>query len=166
MKWWLMLLAALWLPSGAATEFESPAANRYAGGQPSAAALLELRDAGVRHVINLRTDAEPQAYDEAAQVTALGMTYHHLPVAGAAGVNVENAQALDALLAGLGDEPLLLHCASGNRVGALMALRAALHGSSTEAAIAEGYRWGLRSLTPVVRQRLQASCLNIDSTSC
>src|SRR5690606_38327465 len=51
--------------------------------------------------------------------------------------------------------PALVHCASGNRVGALAALRAAwLQGADEEAAIAEGRRWGLRSLETEVRSSL------------
>jgi hypothetical protein len=51
----------------------------------------------------------------------------------------------------------LVHCASSNRVGAMIALRAALvDGASADAALAEGRRWGLKSLEPQVRERLAA----------
>jgi protein tyrosine phosphatase (PTP) superfamily phosphohydrolase (DUF442 family) len=55
----------------------------------------------------------------------------------------------------IGDEPVLLHCASGNRVGALIALGTRLKGAETEAAIAKGKQWGLTGLEPIVRGKLK-----------
>ena len=48
----------------------------------------------------------------------------------------------------------LVHCASGNRVGALIALQHGLESGDVDAAIAEGKRWGLTRLEPVVRNAL------------
>ena len=154
MKMWMALLVVLVAPLSWGAN-EMPAENRYVGGQPSAADLQRLAASGVRHVINLRPAAEQTGYDESAAVTAEGMQYHNLPVAGAADISFANAQALDALLADIGDEPVLLHCASGNRVGALIALRAGLAGSDPEEALQQGREWGLTSLEGVVRQRLE-----------
>lgn len=166
MKMWMALLVVLVAPLSWGAN-EMPAENRYVGGQPSAADLQRLAASGVRHVINLRPAAEQAGYDESAAVTAEGMQYHNLPVAGAADISFANAQALDALLADIGDEPVLLHCASGNRVGALMALRAAMQGQDEESAIAEGRRWGMTRLEPVVRQRLQEQdCLIAMESPC
>ena len=51
---------------------------------------------------------------------------------------------------------MLLHCASGNRVGALLALAAAEDGASDDAALELGRRAGLGSQVPTVEQVLQS----------
>jgi len=50
----------------------------------------------------------------------------------------------------------LLHCGSGNRVGALLALLKSSQGASDEAALEYGISAGLTGLEPVVRARLAA----------
>ena len=79
--------------------------------------------------------------------------YHH---AGAGGINAANAQSLEEILGALDGEPALVHCATGNRVGGLFAVNAFASGSSIDAAIAEGTRWGMTSerLQQAVRQNL------------
>lgn len=135
--------------------FANPAEGIHSGGRISAADLPALGAAGVRHVIDLTADGETPDFDEAAAVRAAGMRYDNLPVRGAEGLTRENVVAFDRLLEGI-DGPTLVHCASGNRVGALAALRAAwLDGADDEAAVAEGRRWGLRGLEGEVRERLQ-----------
>lgn len=137
--------------------YHNPALQTYAGGQPSPDQLRALAEAGVQHVINLRPRAEQGGFDEADAVTAAGMQYHHLPIAGGRDINFDNAAKLDRLLSQTADQTVLLHCASGNRVGALIALRASMAGVENEAAIAEGKRWGLTGLESLVRQRLGAA---------
>lgn len=135
--------------------------NVWVGGQPSPAELAKFAEAGGQHVINLRTTAE-LTWDESAQVASLGMQYHHLPVPGAKGITADNAEALHALLESLSGEPVVLHCASGNRVGALVALQHGikeetkheLQQQDIEQAIAKGREWGLTRLDAVVRDRL------------
>jgi len=128
----------------------------YVSGQPSPEQLQVAAAAGIKHVINLRPKAELK-WDEAEAVAALGMQYHFIPVAGAADVNTSNAARLQLAIQGLRGEPVLLHCASGNRVGALVALQAGLdQPGEVEAAIAKGRRWGLTRLEAVVRQQLMA----------
>jgi len=129
--------------------------NRVGSGGLDAADIPKIAAAGVREVIDLRTDSETPGFDEAAAVRAAGMQYHNLPIRGPQDLTPQNVRALDALLSSAGDAPVLVHCASSNRVGALMALRAAtLQGKSTEAAIEVGKAWGLTSLEPVVREHL------------
>ena len=136
---------------------KTPGPNYYSGGQPSDEQLTALAGAGVKHVINLRPASETPKLDEASLVADRGMSYHSLPVDGAAGLTLSNVKALDQLLKQAGDEKVFLHCASGNRVGALMALRASLiYGESTDAAIAQGKAWGLTRLEPELRRLMGA----------
>ena len=122
-------------------------------GQPDQAVLEAARDAGFVAVVDLRTDGEDRGMDETAAVEAAGMKYVSIPVAGASGVTFENAKLLDDALAGI-DGPVFLHCRTGNRVGALMALRASAAGASDEDAIAAGKEAGLGSLEAAVLTQL------------
>lgn len=134
-----------------------PAPHRVASGALQQGDIATLRRAGVREVINLRTAAETPGFDEAAAVRNAGITYHNLPISGVSDLTRDNVFRFDRLLSEAGDQLTLVHCASSNRVGAMIALRAAVVGGlSTEAALAEGRRWGLKSLQPAVRARLDA----------
>jgi protein tyrosine phosphatase (PTP) superfamily phosphohydrolase (DUF442 family) len=122
-------------------------------GQPNEAALQVFADAGYVAVVDLRGVDEDRGVDEASIVGALGMHYANLPIQGRDAVNFENAKKLDELLAGF-DGPVVVHCASGNRVGAMLALRAYSHGASEESALELGKDAGLTKLEDAVRERL------------
>lgn len=159
------VLIALVMATGAAAaaapdipNFQKVGPQAYAAGQPPASAFDALSARGVRHVINLRPMAEGPDFNEAAAATAAGMAYYNIPIAGADDLDRANVERLDAVLARTGDQGFLLHCASSNRVGALMALRSAwLEDAPASEALAKGRRWGLSSLESVVRERLQAN---------
>jgi len=141
-------------PAQALERFATPTEGILSGGRIDADDLPALRAAGIRHVIDLTPDVETPGFDEAAAVRAAGLAYYNLPIVGAGDLTPEAVVAFDQLLRGL-EGPALVHCASGNRVGALAALRAAwMQGADDEAAIAEGRRWGLRSLETEVGSRL------------
>ncbi|MCG8415394.1 MAG: protein tyrosine phosphatase family protein [Pseudomonadales bacterium] len=138
------------------TNFRAPDGEVLASGQPTVSQLGIAARSGVKHVINLRTAQEQVDFNEEDVVESLGMEYHSIPIAGGAGVTAENAASLQQLLDRLDGEPVLVHCASSNRVGALMALTAHADGASVTGAIAEGERWGLTSerLQQLVRDNL------------
>jgi uncharacterized protein (TIGR01244 family) len=130
----------------------------HASGQPSIEALTKLGSAGVRTVIDLRPDSETPDLDEKAVVEKSGLIYRSLPIAGKASLTRENVLAFDKLLAETKEDNVLLHCASGNRVGAMMALRASwLQGKSPEEAMAIGKAAGMTGLTADVKNLVEAS---------
>ncbi len=132
-----------------------PAPHRIASGRLQASDIPALQAAGVREVIDLSVDTETPGFDEAAALREAGITYHNLPIHGASDLDHAHVERFDQLLAEAGNKLALVHCASSNRVGAMIALRAAaLHGQSTEAALVEGRRWGLKGLEPAVRELL------------
>lgn len=136
---------------------EAYAPLRYSSGQIDAAQWPSLKHAGLQVVINLRPGNEQPGEDEAAQVQAAGLAYHHLPIANGDDLGPDRVAQLDQLLQAHHAQAVLIHCASGNRVGALVALHAAWHqGLPLEQAMALGRRAGLRNLEPRVRQLLQA----------
>ena len=93
--------------------------------------------------------------EEAAVVTRNGMAYYHVPVNGADGVTFENARMVDRILLENSDKTVLVHCASSNRVGALMALRAGwLDGMPVEKALEVGREHGMTSLEEKVKTML------------
>ena len=131
-----------------------PRAGLLTGGQPAANAWRDLHAAGVTRVISLLPASELGARDEAAEVRASGMDYVRIDVAGANDLTAGKAQLLWQALQG---EPgtVLVHCASGNRAGALLALAAAQAGGmAPQAALGFGKAAGLGKLEPVVRERL------------
>ncbi|MGN6520020.1 MAG: beta-lactamase hydrolase domain-containing protein [Dokdonella sp.] len=135
--------------------YAQPHAKLQVGGQPSAEQLRAFA-AGGGVVIDLRGPDEARSFDEAALAAELGLRYVNLPVSGAADLTPARAESLHAALAAASG-PVLLHCASGNRAGALLALEAARYeGLDAEAAIALGRSVGLKSLEPAVRERLGA----------
>ena len=132
---------------------KEPLPGITAAGQPSAEQLAAAAKSGIKTIIDLRGVNEDRGMDERATVEKLGMSYITLPVEGSPGVTYANATALDKVLAGA-KGPVLLHCATGNRVGALLALRDKQGGATNESALALGVASGLAGLKPAVEQKL------------
>jgi uncharacterized protein (TIGR01244 family) len=123
------------------------------GGQPTPAQLEKARDLGYKTVINLR-GAEEEGNTDPAQVESLGMSYIAIPIKGAADMTEEKARALAEALE-TAESPVMLHCASGNRVGGLLAMKAYyVDGSSPEEALRVGKAAGMTRLEPAVREKL------------
>ncbi len=125
------------------------------GGQPEPEQLATARDLGFKTVVNLRAAGEPGSRRE--EVEALGLVYLEIPIAGAEGLTAENALAFAAALEEA-ERPALVHCGSGNRAGALFALKA-FHadGKSAEEALAIGKAAGLTRLEGAVERHLRAA---------
>ncbi len=131
-------------------------AHQDVSGQPSVDSIMKLRSAGITTVIDLRPDSETPDLDEKAVAEKAGLRYHSLPIAGAAGLTHENVAKFDQLLKDSAGQHVLMHCASGNRVGAMMALRARwIQGKSEEEALAIGKASGMTHLSEAVKQRME-----------
>lgn len=114
-------------------------------GQPTVEQLSQLKDDGVRSVLNLRPAAEYDATAEEARVRELGMRYYNIPVDG---TNVADSQVEEFLRLSddTNNQPMFIHCASANRVGAFWLIRRVLKdGWDVPRAQAEAERVGLRS---------------------
>lgn len=133
-----------------------PVDGLKSAGQPDQRALQIFKEAGYAAVIDLRGPDEERGIDEVAAAGELGLDYISLPIVGPEAISYDNARKLDALLEQY-DEPVLVHCGSGNRVGALLALRRSLDGASDGEALQYGKDAGLSRLEPVVRERLEAA---------
>ena len=94
--------------------------------------------------------------DEKTTAEALGLAYHSIPVANRDALNWETAQQVHALLENA-TGTALVHCRSGNRVGAVFALDAAKsQGASLEEALEIGRAHGMTSLEEHIRPLLEA----------
>jgi len=131
------------------------ATGDVAAGQPSQEQLDRLADEGYVAVIDLRGEGESRGYDEPAAAAELRLEYTPLPIASADDINVENARRLGELLESY-DGPVVVHCGSANRVGALVALLEADRGASDAEALEAGRAAGLSRLEAVVVERLEA----------
>ena len=130
---------------------KQPFAGILTAGQPGQRELAAAKEKGFKTIINLRMPSENSDWDEAALVKELGMKYISIPVAGAAGLTANNQQTFTAAITNAANYPILVHCASSNRVGAFFALDANQRFDITkEQAIVLGESAGLSSLkTPV-----------------
>ena len=130
----------------------APVDGITAAGQPNADQFRVFADNDYVAVIDLRTSGEGRGLDEPAVVEGLGMDYVSLPV-GRDDITVEKARELDELIDRY-DGPVLVHCASANRVGALLALRAYDETGDAEMSLETGRAGGLKSLESVVREAM------------
>lgn len=123
------------------------------GGQPTKQEFLKAQSMGIKTVINLRSKGEIARYSfEEKLLKKLGIKYIHIPVYGAKGIHKANMEKLFKALKD-NKKPVLVHCASGNRIGALFALKASyVDGKSLEEAVAIGKKAGLTGLEGTVRQ--------------
>lgn len=129
----------------------TPRPGLCTSGQPGPGAWVPLARAGVSTVVNLRPDDELPDRNEADEVHAAGLAYVHIPVRDASDLTPQAARRLqDVLLAS--PASVLVHCGTGNRAGALIALGDAWFGSrDVENALALGRDAGMQTLEPSVR---------------
>lgn len=123
-------------------------------GQPDEASLKVFADNGYVAIVDLRTEGEDRGLDEPAAAEALGLDYINFPI-GRDGITFENAKTLQDILVRY-DQPVLVHCGSANRVGALFALSEFSKTEDLEKALEAGRAAGLTGMEPVVRKALGA----------
>lgn len=123
-------------------------------GQYDESQLAKLPELGYHTVIQLRPATEKGAGWEEAKAEALGLTFIRIPVAGGQDLTEANARKLQEALRDR-DGGVLIACASGNRVGGLLALRAFYcDGVPAEQALQTGRAAGLGRAEPAVRKVL------------
>lgn len=122
----------------------SVAGDIYLAGQPAKDDFQLLKDRGVKTIINLRLPQESDL-DERGIVETLGMTYAALPWNGPDQLTDDRLDQMRRLLRD-SERPVVLHCASANRVGAgWVAYRVLDEGVDIEQAVAEAKAAGMRT---------------------
>lgn len=128
----------------------------YFAGQPEADDFALFAQRGVKTVINLRREDEMErlGFDERANVEAKGMRYVQIPIGADEPTEESLTRLMDLLAGGEKEEPILLHCASSNRVGYIWALYEGVRqGKTVDEAVAAGKAAGLRS--PALESRVR-----------
>lgn len=109
------------------------------------AALPKLLEAGFKTIIDLRSPTESGVAEEAAAAEHIGLRYVNIPVT-LVTLSPESVRKVAEALDRSANRPVLVHCATGNRVGAVMELyREAIHGVAHEAARNEARAIGLQA---------------------
>ena len=124
-------------------------------GQPMPEQLLSLQSAGIEHFVSLRPTTEDGAGWEEELMAGEGVQFDRLPISGSGSLTRDNVQAFAAIMDEVGEKTAMLYCASSNRVGAMLALKAHwVEGESAEEALELGLASGLTSLESSVRDLL------------
>jgi len=127
------------------TNFTKVDAVVACGGATETSALDGLKADGFKSVVNLRVATEQGANIEEnqAKAKALGLNYFHLPLSGAAPDPKVVDQFL-AVIANKANQPVYVHCASANRVGAVWLVKRVLQdGWTVDRATTEAKAIGL-----------------------
>ena len=118
-----------------------------------------LKEVGFKTVVSLLTDAEG-ATREAEAAKAAGIVYISMPVARRA-PSLQQVAQFTRIVSDSANYPILVHCESGNRVGAMWALYRASLGVPGEIAVQEGRTIGLKSgREGTVREMLGLPAMN------
>lgn len=137
-----------------------PAEGLITGGQLSQDQVTALMAMGYSTFVSLRPadEGDDSGWEETFMAEGEG-TFVRIPVASAADLTAENAALLaGALETGQADGGTVVYCKSGNRVGALLALKAAwIDGVDAETAMAFGRDAGVTRLEPAVMKALGLS---------
>ena len=147
----ILLLFALQAPVKAtlpgATNVTRVDATVACAGATSVEAFPELKKRGFASIVNLRREGEPGAdvpEAKAAAATA-GLKYIHIPVDGS-NPSGESADEFLKAVTNPANQPVYIHCASANRVGAMWLIkRVVIDGWEIDRAIAEAEAIGLTS---------------------
>lgn len=118
----------------------------FLAGQPSADDFRKAKeDEGIRTVVNLRMAIEQLGTDQAADLKRLGIEYHHFPFGTPDSLTDEIFNRSRAVIADRKKHPVMMHCASANRVGAIWLVHRVLDDKLTyEKALDEAHEVGLR----------------------
>lgn len=129
----------------------SPQPDLLASGMPNESDLENAAKKGIKTVINL-CPVEETPTTEVGQVQSLGMNYINIPIKGAKDLTPEAARQLASITDDCNNHPMLVHCRSANRVGALFALKAFwIDKKSEQEAIEYGKSAGLSKLEDGVK---------------
>lgn len=128
--------------------------NLYFAAQPDKTTLKHFKNLGGKTVINLRDPSELK-FNERLMAHDLGLRYYNFPVTGKQPINPSIMLAVSWAIEQEGNEPIFIHCSSGNRAAvALGAHFTRKLGLTQDEAVAVAGRSGLTN--PGSRQKLIA----------
>lgn len=126
----------------------------YVSSQHDADTLEIAREKGVELVINLREPTE-FSWDENRAVNHAGLDYYNVPISTTGeSFDHDSINQISALVTKYKDQKILLHCSSGNRASAWLAIHLAQdHNTQSDAAILLARQAGLSS--PIIEARVR-----------
>lgn len=117
----------------------------YTASQPSPDDFAQAKKGGIRTVVNMRHESEITAFDEPAVIADLGLEYISLPWNGPEELTdtvIDRSREIFETA----PRPMLVHCGSANRVGAVwLAWRVLDGGLPYDQALAEAKEVGLKT---------------------
>lgn len=115
------------------------------GGQPTEEHLRTFLDHGYKTILDLRAPDEPRPFDEPEAARRIGLEYVSLPVTPET-LTDEIFDTFRDLMRDESKRPVVIHCASGNRVGAVLIPYLVLdEGRTRQEALEAAVEVGLRS---------------------
>ena len=139
--------------SRAVTRYSQVTPQIAAAGILQDGAVAELKSLGFTTVVDLRGPEEGTALEQRA-AGGLGLRYINIPVTNEVPTDAQIVEFARVVESGA-NQPIIIHCASANRVGAMWALYRAARGAPMSTAIAEGRAIGLQAAREnAVRWRL------------
>jgi uncharacterized protein (TIGR01244 family) len=124
----------------------------FLASQPGKEELEKAAANGIRTVLDLRKPGELTEFDERAEVERLGMAYVNVPFSKPEELTDEVLDRAREILNDPTLKPMLVHCHSANRVGAVWLAHRVLDGGvDYPAALAEARTVGLKS--PALEER-------------
>lgn len=138
------------------SHFKQVTSSHWSAGHfDSAEQIQAVAEQGIEVVISLLPSAEAKV-DEARLVTNAGMLFMHIPIANSSELTISKVQAVADALESAQGKKVLIHCASGNRVGAVMALKSAwVDNMPHSESFAVGKSYGLSSLSSQVQSLIK-----------
>lgn len=130
-----------------------PLPGVMAAGQPTGTQIqLMVEEGGYRTLIDLRAPDEQRGFDEAETARQIGLTYVNVPVTPATLDQATIDRFLNAFRKA--ERPVLLHCSTSNRVGAMLYAWLVLEKKEfPEKALEQARAAGLRS--PEMAEKVQ-----------
>lgn len=116
--------------------------------------IKSLASHGFKTIIDMRTPNEGTAAEKAI-VDINGMNYINIPMT-VAGISEEQLSAFTKAIESA-EKPVLIHCGSGNRAGAMWAVYLIKKGTDPEQAIEAGRKAGMRA---PLEEKIRASFMN------
>jgi uncharacterized protein (TIGR01244 family) len=124
----------------------------FLASQPEKEDFSQAKDRGIKTVLNLRPASELD-WDEAALVK-LGLEYQNVPITSRDSLTDDAIDRVRGILKDREKRPLLVHCASANRVGAVWLAHRVLDGGlSYDDALKEAKTVGLK--TPAFEEKVK-----------
>ena len=121
-------------------------------GAISSGGVQKLKEEGFKTIIDLRTKNEGVA-QERKEVESSGMSYINIPVTGE-GINDQQLASFTEVMENI-EKPVLIHCGSGNRVGAMWTTYQLSKGVALNEAVSQGRKMGMK---PELEAKIIEAC--------